>query len=87
VVRARVGKSRLRAFADYAVVSESLAAKMPARLHFVQRGLADAGLAADDQRTAAPRPDLREQLVQNAALLPAAPQHHLAPLRQISPPS
>jgi hypothetical protein len=46
-VFARVDKSRLGAFADYAVVSESLVAKMPARLHFVQAaGLPLAGLTA-----------------------------------------
>ena len=46
-VFARVAKSRLGAFADYAVVSESLVAKMPATLDFVQAaGLPLAGLTA-----------------------------------------
>lgn len=46
-VFARVAKSRLGAFADYAVVSESLIAKMPATLDFVQAaGLPLAGLTA-----------------------------------------
>jgi NADPH:quinone reductase-like Zn-dependent oxidoreductase len=46
-VFARVDKTKLGAFANYAVVSEPLAAKMPARLDFVQAaGLPLAGLTA-----------------------------------------
>ena len=41
-----------------------------------QLGLADTGLAAHHQRPAVPRPDVREQPVENHALLATAAEHH-----------